>query len=181
MNNHYLLWASGKDQPGIVAAITEVLFRKKCNLEDSSMMRLGSEFGVLLIFSSNKKISFNSQKELFSGVEKKWKLNIGLKPISAKEARFLPFKTKPFLVTVLGADQAGIVYKVTRQLGQHGFNVTDLTTHRTTSGKKPGYILFIEGEISKKENLIKIKRGLQSLQKKLKSKISIHPINQHTL
>jgi len=88
MSHHYVLWAFGADRPGIVSGITEVLFKNKCNLEDSSMMRLGSEFGVLLIFSSNKPLG---RLRFPKG------LNIGFKPIAAHLARFKPVKKTPLL------------------------------------------------------------------------------------
>ena len=119
--NHYLLWAFGKDRTGIVAGISAVLFKQKCNLEDSSMMRLGSEFGVLLIFSSKKSFSVTEQKKLFLPLEKQGKLTIGFKKISAKEARFAPLQKSPYMVTVYGADRPGLVYKVTSILGKNGF------------------------------------------------------------
>ena len=154
MNYHYVLWAFGKDRPGIVASVTEILFKNNCNLEDSSMMRLGSEFAILLIFTSKYKISQERRGKLFSPIEKRLALTLGIKPISSFLAKFQPFKGKPYIVSVYGYDRPGIVFQVTSLLSKLRFNITDLATHRTTWGDKPGYILFIEGELPGK---IKIK------------------------
>src|SRR5205807_1209794 len=41
----------GLDRPGIVADLAELIYECDCNLEDSSMTILGSEFAVLLLLS----------------------------------------------------------------------------------------------------------------------------------
>jgi glycine cleavage system transcriptional repressor len=47
----YLLTAAGRDRPGLVAAVSKILFEEGCNLEDSAMTRLQGEFAILLILS----------------------------------------------------------------------------------------------------------------------------------
>ncbi len=49
MAGYALLSALGKDRPGIVAGISEVLVRADCNIEDSSMTRLGESFACMLV------------------------------------------------------------------------------------------------------------------------------------
>ena len=52
MKSWYALSAIGRDRPGIVADLAELIYECDCNLEDSSMTILGSEFAVLLLLSS---------------------------------------------------------------------------------------------------------------------------------
>ena len=40
MSNRWIVTALGQDRPGIVAGVTEVLYKLGCNLEDSAMTRL---------------------------------------------------------------------------------------------------------------------------------------------
>ncbi len=49
MANYALLSAVGKDKPGIVAAVSAVLFQAGCNIEDSTMARLGGDFAIMLM------------------------------------------------------------------------------------------------------------------------------------
>ena len=51
MKRWYAMAAIGKDRPGIVADLAELIFEHGCNLEDSSMTILGGEFAVLLLFT----------------------------------------------------------------------------------------------------------------------------------
>jgi glycine cleavage system transcriptional repressor len=45
----HMLTVVGADRPGIVAKLTEVLFRGGCNLGEASMARLGGNFSVMLM------------------------------------------------------------------------------------------------------------------------------------
>src|SRR5205823_2219866 len=51
MKKWFALSAIGRDRPGIVADLAELIYECDCNLEDSSMTILGSEFAVLLLLS----------------------------------------------------------------------------------------------------------------------------------
>src|SRR2546425_3980823 len=51
MRRWFALSAIGLDRPGIVADLAELIYECDCNLEDSSMTILGSEFAVLLLLS----------------------------------------------------------------------------------------------------------------------------------
>lgn len=179
MARTYLLWASGSDQPGIVAAVTGTLFQFGCNLEDSSMMRLGSEFGMFLIFTAPGDVP-HALSSVLRSVEKKFKLNIGLKPLTRAEARFAATKGEPAIVSVHGPDRRGLVFRVTEQLARLRFNITDLSTHRTTRGPRPGFILLIEGEIPRGK-AARITTELRKLEKKLKTRITLRPVPAQTL
>lgn len=180
MENHYLLWASGEDRPGLVAAITQSLAKLKCNIEDSSMMRLGSEFGVLLIFTSQKFSSAQTLEEACRSLSRNHQLQLGIKKITESQARFRPTKKPLYSVVVHGGDKTGLVYKVTQVLSSEKFNITDLSTHRTTDKKNPGFILIIEGEMSQK-NPSRLKKKLASLSKSISTHITLNPISLSTL
>ncbi|MFN0117406.1 MAG: glycine cleavage system protein R [Elusimicrobiota bacterium] len=175
MKNHFIIWAFGPDKPGIVAEITKFLFEEECNLEDSSMMRLGSEFGIFMIFTGPKKILNTKNKERIKKIEFHFRFNIGIKEISKKEAKSNKIKTNSYIVKVTGPDTAGIVFKITSILAKFGFNISDLSTHRTNYKGKPGYILFIEGEI-KAGTFAFIDGELKKMSKNLNIHADIKPI-----
>lgn len=180
MDQHFLLWAIGPDHPGIVAAVTKSLYKHDCNLEDSSMMRLGAEFGMFLLFSSKTFLNANLKKEL-SSIKRSMKLSLGIKKISSHLARFTPLKKNSFRVTLYGADKPGIVYALTETLARHKFNISDLQTHRISASKKPGYILFIEGDVDTNNRFNQLKKSLALLQKKLQVTLRIEPFEQPVL
>ena len=49
MGNWYMLTMVGKDRPGIVAEVSQVLFEAGGNLGEASMARLGGNFTVMLL------------------------------------------------------------------------------------------------------------------------------------
>ncbi len=175
--NHYLIWATGKDRPGFVCAITKFLFDHDCNLEDSSMMRLGSEFAMFVIVSSEKSLSEN----IFSKQRALKDVNVGLKKISSAQARFQPSKKQKFIVRVHGPDQPGIVYFVTEALANQGFNITDVSTHRTTAGTQAGFIVLLEGEFVRSDNEKRLRSNLAKLGRQLRAKITLEALATQTL
>jgi len=50
MKTYYILSAIGKDRPGIVADVSEVIYECGGNIEDSSMTLLRNHFALLLLF-----------------------------------------------------------------------------------------------------------------------------------
>ena len=177
MTQHYLLWASGEDKPGIVAAVTKALYGLRTNLEDSSMMRLGSEFAIFLILTSDKKISDIDVDGAILSLRKKYGVTAGIKEISARQAVFSAASRRAYIVSVHGQDRPGIVYRVTEALSRRKFNITDLSTHRTTAGRSAGYILFIEGELPSRSDLPAVRRDLTRLAASMKTKIGIRQVD----
>ena len=51
MKKWFAVSAIAQDHPGIVADLAELIYECDCNLEESSMTVLGSEFAVLLLLS----------------------------------------------------------------------------------------------------------------------------------
>ena len=52
MGHRFIMTAFGKDRPGIVADVTEMLYENGCNLEDTSMTLLAGEFTLILLFTA---------------------------------------------------------------------------------------------------------------------------------
>ena len=54
MKTYFILSAIGKDRPGIVADVSEVIYECGGNIEDSSMSLLRNSFALLLLFSTER-------------------------------------------------------------------------------------------------------------------------------
>ena len=52
--SHFALTVVGRDRPGIVSEVTEILFKLGCNIADSSCSILGGQFAMILILSHPK-------------------------------------------------------------------------------------------------------------------------------
>ncbi len=49
MKKWLMLTVVGADRPGIVARVTDALYKGGCNLGEASMMRLGGNFTIILM------------------------------------------------------------------------------------------------------------------------------------
>jgi len=152
MKTYFILSAIGKDRPGIVADVSEVIYECGGNIEDSSMSLLRNHFALLLLFSTereevNQKLS-SDLKHL--GQEKN--LTVFYSPITVEEA-YPKFReqTERFKITTSGVDHAGIVFKVCRLLADHGINIADMETQRVLSAESgtPIFEMEIDVEIPK--------------------------------
>lgn len=175
----FLLTAAGRDRPGLVAAVTKILFEEGCNLEDSAMTRLQGEFAILLIFSGPAKTGPLEKKVKALG--KKLGLAVHLKPLSRREIRSASGPAERVLVSVYGADRPGIVHRVTHYLAQSKVNLSDLSTHRTEAKGTSGYILYLEGEIPTGATPQGLEQGLRKSLSEMGVTVSVKPISSQPL
>ena len=140
MSVWYMLTIVGRDQPGIVAEISNGLFEAGCQLGETSMMRLGGNFTMMLMVHSDRTESDIEQRLQSSLTE--FGLRLHIDPI---EAHLHEHIIPNMRVSVYGADRPGIVARVTKILQQQGFNILDLESDVAGSDDKPIYIMHIEG------------------------------------
>jgi glycine cleavage system transcriptional repressor len=129
MKRWFALSAIGRDRPGIVADLAELIYECDCNLEDSSMTILGSEFAVLLLLSGE---GSDVERRLSAGCKRlEWekRLTVFFRPLEGTEPpQAFDVGAARMECVVTGVDKAGIVARVARTLADHGVNVTALHT-----------------------------------------------------
>src|SRR5210317_1534783 len=132
----HMLTLIGEDKPGIVAAVTRALFEFGLNLGETSMLRLGGNFTVMMMVSGE-----HSEAELrdrLKPVIEAQGMCLNIDPI---EAHLHEHLVPNIQVTVTGADRAGIVAQVTSALAEAGFNILDLESDVAGTADKPVYIM----------------------------------------
>lgn len=180
MKKHALLIVTGKDQPGIIARVTGLLFKSHCNLEDISMTVLEGTFAMILVvsFPAGRGQSLSAQS---SGLEKRTGLSLTWKEIRQPLRRGENLGSHLYMVSALGRDHTGIVYHVSRILAVHQSNIVDLNSKILGRGNKTLYALALEVEISNPALVKKIQKSLQTVGKKLKLDIHLKPVERLTL
>ena len=136
----YMLTLIGEDKPGIVAAITRALFDFGLNLGETSMLRLGGNFTVMMMVSGEH--GETELRERLKPVIEAQGMCLHIDPIKAHLHDHL---VPNIQVTVTGADRAGIVAQVTAALAVQGFNILDLESDVVGTEEKPVYIMQIAG------------------------------------
>jgi glycine cleavage system transcriptional repressor len=136
MKTYFILSAIGKDRPGIVADVSEVIYGCGGNIEDSSMSLLRNHFALLLLFSTDKEEVNQKLSSDLKRLEWEKNLTVFFTPITFEEAH--PGdrgESDHFKINTSGIDHAGIVFKVCRLLADRGINIIDMKTHRVLSAE----------------------------------------------
>ena len=140
MSDWYMLTLIGQDRPGIVAAVTKGLFEAGCNLGEPSMLRLGTNFTIMMMVNSAAGPA--ALRTVLQPVVDDLELILHIDVIEAELHR----RPVPDVrILVHGADRAGIVAQVTGQAAEAGLNILDLESDVGGTEMQPIYILQIEG------------------------------------
>jgi glycine cleavage system transcriptional repressor len=135
-----MLTLVGEDRSGIVAAVTRALFERGMNLGETSMLRLGGSFTIMMMVSGGRQVE--DVESAVQQVADRLGLHIHVDPMSGGLHRHL---VPNIQVVVTGADRAGIVADVTGTLAEAGFNILDLESDVAGSEDRPVYIMQIAG------------------------------------
>jgi glycine cleavage system transcriptional repressor len=137
---NYAVSAIGRDRPGIVAAISQVLFEVGGNIDDSQMSILHGHFAVMLVVSVPGEVG----RDQLAGRLEEVRERLGLEGLAVSELDELAGAAAPtHVLTVYGADHPGIVHAVSTALAERGVNITDLRTRRTGQ-EAPLYVMVME-------------------------------------
>ena len=124
--SYYAVSVVGPDRPGIVAGITEALYRLGCNIADSSCAMLASEFAMILIVSHPKPFTKAQLLDELKPACDRLGMTLSVRSLhGGEELRRAPVG-EICQITVYGADQPGIVYRVTSALAARQINILDL-------------------------------------------------------
>ena len=166
--------AFGKDRPGIVADVSQVIYENGCNLEDSTMVGLSDEFAMILLFSGQEE---GLEEKLSKGcrrLEIEKGISAFLRPVSGTKAE----KKEPFFTQTLhveGVDQAGIVYKISKYLANNHINIEKLNSKRTFSPESGAaiYVMEIQIQIPKAMSLADLEQGLTQVADELNVEVTL--------
>lgn len=137
----YMVTLIGNDRPGIVSHVTAALYEGGGNLGETSMMRLGGNFSIMMM------VEFAGRAKELTAVLSTVTESMGLQlHVDHIDAKLHEHRIPDVRISVYGADRAGIVSKVTAVLAEAGLNILDLESDVAGDKDKPLYIMHIEGE-----------------------------------
>ncbi len=144
--NHFALTIVGRDRPGIVSQVTEILFNQGCNLADSSCSILGGQFAMILILGHPEFTSLESFGDAFKPLEET-DLTVALRVLKPGGETRSQIDGDICMISVYGSDKPGIVYRVAKVLGEQQINITDLNTKLVGTEERPVYVMVIEAAL----------------------------------
>ena len=143
-----VVFVLGPDRPGIIAAVSQVLFEQGCNLEDVSQTSLQAQFVGIFVVSAGVKAD---EEVLLRALRVRLDpqgLFVHLRPVDPADAR-PQVPSEPCVITTIGPDRPGLVAGITGLLADYGANITNLKAVSRGAGAGAGqeYVTFFEADI----------------------------------
>lgn len=172
---NYAVSAIGRDRPGIVAAISEVLFELGGNIDDSQMSILHGHFAVMLVVSVPAEVGRDALAERLEAVRRR----LDLEGLAVSELDELAAGVAPtHVLTVYGADHPGIVHAVSTALAEREVNITDLRTRRTGE-EPPLYVMVMEIVVPGDEE--ELRRAMAEVGDRVAVEVSLRQLSSEAL
>lgn len=124
--------AFGKDRPGIVAEIAEIIYENGCNLEDSNMGKLADEFTLIMLLTGNNDNLLEKLSRDCKRLEREKDIYAYIRPLEYQQPESKNGNGY-HSIEVEGIDQAGIVYKVASLLANENINIETLSSKKKFS------------------------------------------------
>lgn len=183
MRQYFILSAIGRDRPGIVADVSELIYECGCNLEDSSMTLLGANFALLILLSGESEAL---SERLSTGCKRlEWDkgLTVFLSPLKPYREGLVSASSQPdYELRVEGLDRAGIVFRTSRLLASKGINITDLHTRVEPAPEtgSPVFTMSMEISVPKEIETEVLRKDLDRLADELRVEISLSRLRKQS-
>lgn len=174
--SNFALTIIGRDRPGIVSQVTEILYRLGCNIADSSCSILGGQFAMILIISHPEKTRREDFEPAFQPLEAT-NLSVFLRTLQPGGEQRQTLEGELCMISVYGSDKPGIVYQVARELGERQINITDLNTKLIGSPERPVYVMMLEAVLPATISLGQLEAIMNELKVGLQVDISVRSIS----
>ncbi len=175
--NKVILSVLGHDRPGIVAAVTAILFDLNCNIENVSQTILQTEFSGSFIITMPQNLSLEELHERFIEDLAPMELHVHIEPLKKKKKALSSQDFEPFVITTRGPDRLGLVASISAVIADYGANITNLQAV-FKGGNDPGNnIMIYEVDIPCKIDQQAFDRDLRKKAKSLSLHISIQHRN----
>ena len=172
-----ILSVLGKDQTGIVAAVTGVLFEQNCNVENVSQTTLQTEFAGIFIVSLSDDLSLETLNQALTAKLHPLDLNVHIKPLRDQATASTFPESEPFIITTKGPDRKGLVAGITDVIARHRVNITNLQAV-FKGGDEPGdNIMIYEVDVPVDLDQKRLEHELRQRAKELLLDISIQHRN----
>ena len=80
------------------------------------------------------------------------------------------------MISVYGSDKPGIVFQVSKELGDRNINITDLNTKLIGTEERPVYVMMLEAVLPDDMTVEDLEEKMNALKEKLQVDISVRPI-----
>lgn len=139
MESYLVVTAVGEDRPGLVSRITGLIANAGCNVEDSRMSVLGTQFAFILLLAGDE-AAVQAVEGAVAAVADELDLFLTSRRSGPPKGRAVGDRI-PYEVRAVSLDHPGVVHQITHFLAQRGINIGELST-RTHAAPVTGAPLF---------------------------------------
>ncbi len=132
----------GEDRPGIIAAVSRILFDQGCNIENVTQTIVQSQFSGIFFVATPTRLDGATLGTLLNAGLAPLQLEAFVRLLPHENAKTAPAPSEPFVITTRGPDRKGLVAAVTAVLARHNVNVTQLQAV-FKGGEDPGSNMMI--------------------------------------
>jgi len=177
MRRYFAVTVIGRDRPGIVAELSRVLYEVGINIEDSSMTILMGQFAMILFVSTESDIDQQGLMRNYQGVMDKLKLFITVEELAKTElSKGAAVRGSLYLISVIGTDKPGIVYRLAELLSSKRINIRDMNTKVIPGENTTVYTMLIEVCIPEGVDIEVLEEKLAALEKEMSIDINLREI-----
>ena len=172
----FVLSVTGRDRPGIVAAVTRVLLEHRLNIEDAEMAILRGHFAVMLVLTAPGDVDEASLRADLEGV----RAAVPLETLALTEVAALgsPPTVATHAISVYGADHPGIVHGVAEALAGSDVNVVGLSTRVLGEDDgEPLYAMLLEVALPAGADPETLERLLADVADQQGVNVSVRPVD----
>jgi glycine cleavage system transcriptional repressor len=167
----------GQDRPGIVAAVSKVLFEQGCNIENVSQTTLQFVFAGIFVVSMPGDLPTESLLKSLNAKMAPLGLDVHITLLDPDAAPALPPQGEAYIITTKGPDRKGLVAGISEVVARFGGNITNLQAV-SEGGHDPGdFIMIYEVDVPPQVDQQALNRELKKRADELKLDIDIQHRN----
>lgn len=124
--NKLIITVLGKDRPGIISHITNLLYDLECNLENANQMILQNQFAGFFIVEPPAGVDEDRVREYLNEKNGTSGLTIHINTLGADLGSNEDPGGDVFLITTIGPDQKGLVARISKIIAGFSANIVNL-------------------------------------------------------
>ena len=150
----------GPDRPGIIASVSEILFKQGCNIENISQTTLQSEFAGICMISMPDVASLDTLQHTMNRDLSGQNLHVHMTPLDdAPPEQKEPVES--FVITTSGPDKKGLVATISRVIANAKANITNLTAIFEGGSNPDRNIMIYEIDVPLSTDIFSLSQGLK--------------------
>lgn len=158
----YIITILGKDQPGIIAAVSQVLFEQDFNIEDVRQTILQSEFSGIFVILGPDNVDCSQLQDDILAATAALDLDCHVKALAPMPQQWTESAVESFVISTRGPDCKGLVAQIAALLAGHHINVTQLHAVFRGGSAPQDNVMVYEVDIPKTVDLHHLREALRA-------------------